>query len=367
MKVALVHDFLIKLGGAERVLKIFAELYPDAPIYTLLYREDVCGKVFSPQRVCPSFLQKFPKALRLRQQFLLPLMPYAIEALDLQDFDLVISSSNAFAHGVLTASSTKHISYCHSPMRYAWDYTHEYLKERKIEGLKKFLAHRTLSKIRIWDKSVADRPDLYVANSIHVQKRIFKYYHLPSTVLYPPVDIDRFTVTKKHEDYFLIVSALSPFKKIDLAVQLFNKIGKRLIVIGNGSELGYLRRIAAPNVDIMGYQEDKVVTKFLQNCRALIFPGEEDFGITPVEAMACGKPVLAYGVGGALETVIPGKTGEYFFEPTLESMEDGLGRLLINEPDYDPKFIRKHAENFSTKKFIAGWKKIVKTLELDLP
>lgn len=359
MKVALVHDFLVKMGGAERVLKVFADLYPDAPIFTLLYDEKVCGQTFPAVRVKTSFLQKVPEFLRKRQKFLFPLMPRAIESFDLSDYDLVLSSSNAYAHGILTSSQTKHICYCHSPMRYAWDYSNEYLQEQHLTGVKKFLIERLMLKVRMWDQLAADRADNYIANSHHVRKRIKKYYRQEADVLYPPVDTRRFKATPKHKDFYLIVSAIQPFKKIDLAVQLFNKIGKYLIVIGTGSHLEYLKSVAEHNIVFMGYQDDKTVTEYMHNCRGFIFPGEEDFGIAPVEAMACGKPVLAYGRGGALETVIPGVTGEHFYQPTIESMEDGLGRMIVNEPLYDADKIHKHALQFSQQKFEEQLKELV--------
>jgi len=352
MKVALVHDFLLKLGGAERVLKVFADLYPDAPIHTLLYDEKACGSVFPKERVNPSFLQKFPGFLRKRQKYLFPLMPRAIETFNFSGFDLIISSSGAYSHGILTPSNSVHICYCHSPMRYIWDYSHEYLNEQKTGGIQRFFVKRFLHKVRFWDQIAADRADFYVANSKHVQKRIKKYYRLNSDVIYPPVETGRFKASRSNSDYFLIVSALTPFKKIDLAIQLFNKTGKRLVVIGNGPQLEYFKTIAGPNVDVLGPKSDKVITEYLENCRAFIMAGEEDFGIAPVEAMACGKPVLAYGRGGVLETVVPGVTGELFYEPTLESMEDALGRLIINEPKYKSSTIRRHALQFSNENFI---------------
>lgn len=359
MKVALIHDFLVKLGGAERVLQSLADLYPDAPIFTLLYDEEVCGKTFPAARVRPSFLQKAPKFLRKRQRYLLPLMPRAIESFDLSDYDLVISSNSAYAHGALISSSAKHICYCHSPMRYAWDYAHEYLAEQNVGAVKQHLIERMLLNIRMWDQASADRPDFYIANSHHVRKRIKKYYRQESEVLYPPVDTRRFKVTPEHKDFYLIVSTISPFKRIDLAIQLFNKIGKYLIVIGTGSQLEYLKSMANSNIVFLGFRDDETVKEYLQNCRALIFPGEEDFGITPVEAMACGKPVLAYGRGGVLETVVPGVTGEFFYEPTIESMEDGLGRMIINEPNYDPQKIRQQANLFSKQRFTERFEALV--------
>jgi glycosyltransferase involved in cell wall biosynthesis len=359
MKIALVHDFLVKAGGAERVLKVLADMFPDAPIYTLLYDKEKLGEIFPENRVVTSYLQKYPEFIRKRYQLLITKMPKAIELFDLNDFDVVISSSNAYAHGILTSVKTKHICYCHSPMRYVWDYKNEYLKEHKLGAISEFLATKILKKIRFWDQIASDRPDLYIANSKYVQKRIKKYYRQESSVIYPPVDIERFKVSDQNDDYFLIVSTLSPYKKVDLAVQLFNKIQKNLIVIGDGSQRRYLETIAAPNVKILGFKSDKEVEKYMEKCRGLIFSGEEDFGITPVEAMACGKPVLAYGKGGALETVIEGKTGEFFYQPTVESMEEGMARLLINEKKYKPQEIRKQAERFGKGIFEREIRKLI--------
>jgi glycosyltransferase involved in cell wall biosynthesis len=359
MKVALVHDFLLKLGGAERVLKVFADMYPEAPIYTLLYDEKVCGSVFPAERVRTSSLQNLPKFIRRRHKWLTGKMPRAIEELDLSEFDLVLSSSAAYSHGLIVPVETKHICYCHSPMRYAWDHASEYLEENNIHGLKKAAYAWLIRSLREWDHIAADRPDKYLANSATVARRLKKYYKVGSEVVFPPVDVKNFRVTESHSDYFLIVSTLTPYKKIDLAVQLFNKIGRRLVIIGDGSHRQYLEAIAADNIDFLGFKSDEDVREYIQNCRALLFPGEDDFGIVPVEAMACGKPVLAYGKGGALETVVAGKTGEFFYEPTVESMEDGLARLMYNEKTYKPLGIRKHANQFSRDEFEERIKKAV--------
>ncbi len=351
MKVALIHDFLLKLGGAERVLKVLADLYPKAPIFTLLYDEKKMSKVFPSERVRTSFLQKYPYLIRKKHKFLSYKMPRAIEEMNLEEFDLVISSSSAFSHGVLTSIKTKHVCYCHSPMRYAWDWTNEYKDENELKGLKAFAYSPLIKYLREWDKIAADRPGKYIANSLNVKNRIKKYYGMDSEIIYPPVDIDRFRAKKGNANYFLIVSTLTPYKKIDLAIQLFNKIGRKLVIIGDGSQRKYLENIAADNIDFLGFKNDNTVKEYMENCRAFIFPGEDDFGITPVEAMACGKPVLAYAKGGATETVISGKTGEFFFEANVESMEDGLARLMYNEIHYKPMTIRKHARNFSKERF----------------
>lgn len=351
-KIALVHDFLLKLGGAERVLKVFADMFPDAPIYTLLYDEKAVGSVFPKERVHTSSLQKLPGFIRKRQKYLLPKMPRAIEEMDFSEFDIVLSSNSAFSHGIVTNSDTKHICYCHSPMRYAWDWTHEYIKEQNIGRIKKAAIAILLNKIRMWDQIAGDRVDTYIANSKTVRNRIMKYYRKESEIIYPPVDVKRFKPQRKKENFFLIVSTITPYKKIDLAVQLFNKIGKELVIIGDGPQKAQLQSIAGHNISFLGFKSDKEIAEYYQNARAFIFPGEEDFGITPVEAMAAGTPILAYGKGGVTETVIPGVTGEFFSKPTVNSMEQGLARLLINEKNYIMKDLTDRAERFSQDRFI---------------
>jgi len=313
--------------------------------------------VFPAERVRTSSLQEMPGFMRRRHRLLTGRMPRAMEEIDLAGFDLVLSSSAAYSHGLIVPVETKHLCYCHSPMRYAWDHASEYLKENKVCGLKKVLYTWLIRGLREWDQIAADRPDKYLANSETVSRRLKKYYKVDSEVVFPPVDVGKFRVTEEHSDYFLIVSTLTPYKKIDLAVQLFNKIGRRLVIIGNGSHRQYLEAIAGDNIDFLGFKSDEDVREYMQNCRALLFPGEDDFGIVPVEAMACGKPVLAYGKGGALETVVEGRTGEFFYEPTVESMEDGLARLMYNEKNYKPLGIRRHANLFSREEFEGRMKK----------
>lgn len=359
MKIAFVHDFLLKLGGAERVLKALMEMYPDAPVYTLLYDEKTVGHVFPKERVRPSRLQAFPRFIPGMHKLLFPMMPSAVEQFDLSEFDVVISSSSAYAHGVVTNLETQHICYYHTPMRYAWDYTHQYLKEQNLGWFGEILASRLLHKVRQWDFLAADRVDVSLANSKTVQARIQKYYRKEAKVIYPPVEVHRFHPHEKNEGYFLIVSTLTPYKRLDLAVELFNKLGKRLVIIGDGSDRGRLERMAAKNIDFLGYKSDEVVKAYLENCRAFIFPGEEDFGIAPVEAMACGKPILAYRKGGLTESMVEGVTGEFFDQPNLESMEDGLTQLLINEKEYSAKTIAKHAEQFSLKAFEKAIKSVI--------
>jgi glycosyltransferase involved in cell wall biosynthesis len=359
MKVALVHDFLVKLGGAERVLETLAEMYPEAPIYTLLYDEKTVGNVFPKNRVKTSFLQNFPGFFRKRYRYLFSLMPLAIERFDFSKYDVVISSSNSYSHGILTGTNTKHICYCHSPMRYCWDWAHQYLKENKVSGMKLKYIRERLHKMRIWDKTVADRPDLYLANSVNTKKRIGKYYRLDSEVVYPPVDVNRFSVSENSEDFFLIVSAITPFKKIDLAVEAFNKLGKKLVIIGDGPQREELEKKAEKNITFTGFLGDKEVASYLRRCRAFIFPGEEDFGIAPVEAMACGKPVIAYGKGGLLESVVENETGVFFHEPTVQSLVGAIQKYFDNSRAFDPQVIRERAEKFGREEFEERIRKIV--------
>lgn len=341
MKVALVHEMLLKLGGAERVVKTLTEMFPEAALHTLIADPKIAKKGFPEAKIIPSSLQKKFRWLP-RAKFWLSSMPAAAESMRL-NADIIISSSSAFAHGIKKGKA-RHICYCHSPMRYAWDFTHEYTK--KMHPFMQWIAARMLSPIRIWDFKRAQDIDVIIANSKHVQKRIQKYWRRDSIVIYPPVNVKRFTPRSAHDDFFLIVSALTPFKRIDLAIQVFNKIKKRLVIIGEGAQKKELQSMAGPTIEFLGRLDDKDTQKYFENCRAFIFPGEEDFGITPVEAMAAGKPVLAYGLGGVTESVQAGISGEFFYEPSAASLEDGLARLLANEKNYDPLKIRAIAETF---------------------
>jgi glycosyltransferase involved in cell wall biosynthesis len=362
MKVAIVHDFLLKLGGAERVAKVFCDMFPKAPIFTLLYDKEKVGNVFPPDRVKPIFGSKGFFPFRNYYKFFTKKFPRAIEEINLDEYDLVLSSSGAFSHGIITSLDTKHLCYCHSPMRYAWDYANEYRKDNNISGIKNLYYAHLIKYLREWDFLASKRPDKYIANSMNVAKRIKKYYKRDSEIIFPPVNVKKFKAEKKNSNYFLIVSTLTPYKRVDLAIYLFNKIGKRLVIIGDGPQKKYLESIAGKNIDFLGFKDDATVKEYLENCRALIFPGEEDFGITPVEAMACGKPVLAYAKGGCKETVVSGKTGEFFFEDNVETMEDGLSRLLYNEKFYKPLTIRKHSMQFSREIFEKKIKKVIRTM-----
>ena len=380
-KVALVHDYLTCFGGAERVLMSLCKLYPEAPIYTLLYDEKKMKKYFSDAKIQPSFLNKFPKFFKRRKKYLLPLLPTAAETFNLRDYDIVISSCSSFVKGIITKPKTVHICYCHAPTRFLWDWRFNYLKENKIGKLKKLFIVPLLHYLRMWDRSAAERVDYFIANSQNTADRIRKFYGRESKVIYPPavichsresgnpdeissrIDFNN-NIQKRSEfhsgfcvkrgitnNYFLIVSRLSPYKKIDLAVQAFNKLELPLVIIGEGSDKKRLEKMADKNIKFLGFQPEEKLFGYYQNCQALIFPGEDDFGITIVEAMAAGKPVLAYRGGGALEIIKEGETGEFFDHPIPELLAYGVKRLRKNMENYDVEKIRLQAEKFSEERF----------------
>lgn len=355
-----MHDYLLKSGGAERVLKTLTEMFPEAPIYTLLYNQEVMGQEFPASKVRQSYLGKLPKFIRSKHTLLLPFFPQAIESFDFSGYDLVISSSNSFAHGIITNLDTKHICYYHSPTRYIWDWYNEYFAELGYGKFKNFLAKWILHKIRNWDQLAAKRVDVRIANSENVRKRIQKYYREDAQVIYPPVEVTRYKQSEVTEDFFLIVSALTPFKRIDLAVDFFNKIGKRLVIVGEGKQKIELMKHAGLNIEFKGRLSDAETAELMSKTRGLIFPGEEDFGITPVEAMAAGRPVFAYNKGGVTETVVEKETGMFFNEPTMESFEEGFAKFLSWEKKFfDPKKAIARAEKFSTEKFKTELKKYI--------
>lgn len=370
LKVALVHDFLNQYGGAERVLLALHELYPEAPIYTLLYDPKKMRGKFAKADVRPSFLQRFPKFLKRRHKYMLPFMPTAPETFNLRDYDLVISSSGAWSKGIIVKPKTIHICYCHSPMRFAWDWNEKYLGEQGLGKGRKIFARLMLNYVRMWDKAAADRPDFFIANSCATQTRIKKYYGRESEVVYPPVEVGSVEVgPRTHEgsgptsthDFFLIVSRLSPYKKIEIAVEAMNKLNLPLVVIGEGEPkyVKYLKSIAGSKTKFLGWKSDEETKKYFASCRAFIFPGEDDFGIAPVEAMSFGKPVIALRRGGATETVVEGETGEFFDEPAIEVLADAVRRFQENEKNYDPVKIRAQAEKFSKEKFVENIERVI--------
>lgn len=346
-RVAIVHDWLVNYGGAERVVEAFLELYPDADIFTLVYDEIKMGKIFPKERVKTTFIQKIPKGIKLYTK-LLPLMPYAFEELDLNDYDLVISSSSCCAKGVVTGPNTKHIAYIHSPMRYGWDLYHDYKKRsNKIVG---FFMGIFMKGMRTWDYNSSQRIDLIIANSNYVSKRIKKFWNRDAKVIYPPVDMERLKPNNKDpEDFYVVFSRFVPYKRIDLAIEACKRLDKKLVVIGDGEEREYLKSLGGNKTFYTGRISDEDVKEYLQRCKGLIFCAEEDFGIIPLEAQGCGRPVIAFGKGGALETVIDGVTGIFFKEQNVESLMEALERfetLALNSED-----IYKHGMKFSKERF----------------
>jgi len=363
LKVALAHDFLIYHGGAERVFKEIAFLFPKAPIFTLLAKDKVTNS-FNNSRIIFSFLNRIARFVPHR--WLLPFYPIAAESIDLRDYDLIISSTSSFMKGLVIKPRTLHICYCHTPTRYLWDMGEQYLEE-SIKGAslihqKRFIARAVLNYLRMWDQTAAKRVDYFIANSNFTAQRIKKYYKKKAGVVYPPVNTNKFSINEKPGKYFLVVSRLSRYKRIDLVVEAFNRLGWPLLIAGEGREKRKLMKSARSNIRFLGFVKEKSLPKLYSNSRALIFPGEDDFGITIVEAMASGKPVLAYRSGGALEIVEEGKTGEFFNAPEVEILVDGLRRINENEKNYDPEYIRSRAERFSVENFRKNFMETVENI-----
>ncbi len=349
MKVALVHDYLNQMGGAERVVMAFHEIFPDAPIYTSIYDPKRVDPAFQKMDIRTTFMQKFPMVTKHHQPYL-PFYPFAMESLDLRAYDLVLSSSSAFGKGVITKPDTPHICYCHTPMRWCWNY-HEYVEREQLGKIARSILPFMISGLRVWDQTSAMRVDHFIANSPVVADRIQKYYRRDAIVIPPPVEADRFLFdpTTEPEDYFLILSRLIPYKRIDLAIEACNRLQLPLVIIGGGRDTEPLKRIAGPTIRFLGRLSDDEVRHYYAHCRAFLFPGEEDFGITPLEAQASGRPVIAYGAGGALTSVVDGVTGVFFHEQTVESLAEVLASF--DERTFDPDVIRNHALEFDTPRF----------------
>ena len=362
MRAAFVHDWLAVYAGAEKVLEAALELYPRAPIYTLIYQqESFKGTRIAAHPVHTSFIERLPKGQEKYRSYL-PLMPLAVEQFDLSDYGIVISSSHAVAKGVLTRADQLHISYIHTPIRYAWDLQFQYLKEAGIErGLRSTIARLILHYIRLWDVASANRVDVFVANSRYVAQRIWKIYRRRARVIYPPVDVDRFVARSNRDDFYLALSRFVPYKKMDLIVRTFSQLGLPLVVIGDGPDFAKVERLAGSNVKLLGRQPDEVVRDYMERCKAFVFGADEDFGITPVEAQAAGAPVIAFGRGGVTETVIEGKTGLFFGEQTEESLAETVRRFEKGERGFDAQAIRENAERFSKKRFLAEFSELVES------
>lgn len=348
MSTALIHEHLAQDGGAEKVLLAFQELFPDAPTYTLVYNPARAHPAFLQKDIRTSFLQRLPFGLK-KYQWYLPLMPLAVERYDLRQYDVVLSSVSAFAKGVITRPDAVHICYCHSPTRYLWTDSHEYIDALPYNRLIKRLILLLLPGLRQWDRLAADRVDHFIANSKTVQDRIKKYYRRESTIIHPPVEVERFAVSDSIDKYFLIGGRLVSYKRYDLAIQAFNRLGLPLKIFGSGPEEKRLRAMAKETIEFLGKVSDEERGRLMSRAIAFIHPQEEDFGITAVESMAAGRPVIAYAKGGALETVIPGKTGVLFDEQSWEALADAV--LRFKPDDYRPQEIRAWAEGFRKERF----------------
>lgn len=359
MKIALVHDYLVQYGGAERVLEAFTEIWPYAPIYTLLHDPEAMHGKFSGKRIYTSFLQK-SRFARKHHRLFPPLMPVAIESFDFSKYDVVLSDSSSYAKGIITRPETLHISYVHTPMRYAWDDCQKYTQDFGFPRFIKKLVPFFMNPIRIWDKASADRVDHYIANSKFVQSRIAKYYRKESEVIHPPVDIASFSVAPESErkDYFLMVGRLIAYKRHDIAIEAFNRLKLPLKIIGRGPEFDRLKKLAGPTIEFLGRVPDEALPKYYAECQAFIFPQEEDFGIVAEEAFASGRPVIAYRGGDIVEHLEEGKMGEFFEEQTTASLESAIRKF--QGKTYDSALIRSRAEQFDKALFRA---KIQSTVE----
>lgn len=351
MRVALVHDYLTHFGGAERVLSALMELYPHAPVFTAVHDEQrVPLKRAQMRRLRTSFLQRVPGARRSHRYLPLALMPLAVERFPLADFDVVLSASHSFSKGVIVGPRTLHVSYCFTPTRYAWDDCHRYVREFARHSLWRRMAPAALSYLRLWDYCAAQRVDTFMTLSHFVARRIRKYYRRRAEVVPPPVEVDRFRVSPSHEGYYLIVSRLVPYKRIELAIEACERLRRPLKIVGVGPEEELLRRRAGRWTSFLGFVPDRDLPLMYRGARALLYPQEEDFGIAVLEAASCGKPTVAFGAGGALETVKPGVTGLFFREQTADALLTALAHF--ERRTFDPLLIRRHAEQFSRAVFM---------------
>jgi len=368
MKVAIIHDWLTGMRGGERCLEIFCELFPEADLYTLLHIQGSVSPIIERMGIKTSFIQNLPFSKKGYRKYL-PLFPMAIESFSLKGYDLILSCSHCVAKGIIPSPDALHISYVLTPMRYAWDMYGAYFGENRNRMILFFIHY-----LRMWDVTSSQRVDHFLCISKHVENRIKKFYRREAEVIHPPVEIKRFKLQDKKENFFLIVSSFAPYKKIDLAIEAFNRLGYPLKIIGSGPEEKRLRSMAGSHVEFLGWLPDEVIADCYSKCRALIFPGEEDFGIVPLEAMACGKPVIAYGRGGTLETIISydqrgsikgdTPTGLFFYEQNIDSLINAVEQFGRIEREFDPVAIRNHTLKWDTEIFKERIKKnIVQKME----
>lgn len=351
MKVALVHYWLVGTRGGEKVLDALCEIYPEADIFTLVADEKKLSPIVSSHKITTSFLQKIGGVKHYKR--MLPLMPMALESFDLSEYDLIISSEAGPAKGIIPGPNARHICYCHSPMRYIWDLYPQYYKSA---GLFSRLAMAVFSPVlRAWDVTTAARVDHFIANSSYVAKRIERYYRRDAVIINPPVDIERFSISERVDDFYLCAGQITPYKRVDLAIDAFTLMNKRLVVLGAGAT-DAMRKKAGPTIEFVGDCDDAAMASYFQRCRALIYPGVEDFGIIPLEILASGRPVVAFAKGGALETVVEGETGLLFREQTIESLSEAVAKMEAAYSDFQPDALRKFATSFNRPQFVSRLK-----------
>lgn len=358
MNIAIIHDYLNQYGGAERVIEVMHEIFPNAPIYTSIYDKKKMPDSFQSMNIKTSFMQKLPLLEKHFKKYLL-FYPRAIESFDLKEYDLIISSSSAFAKGAIKRDEACHICYCYSPMRFVWDFEN-YIKNEGLNLIFSKSLPPLLKSIKKWDLGTNKRVDYFVAISQHIKSRIKKCYGIVSDVIYPPVNTHKYKISDKQEDYFLIVSRLNAYKKIDLVIHAFNKLGLKLKIVGSGPYREKLESLVSNNnITFLGRVSEDELIGLYGSCRALIFPGEEDFGIAPVEAQAAGRPVIAYGGGGVLETVVADATGVFFKENNIDSMTEAINRFMKLENNFDSGIIRNNALRFDKEIFKQKFKDYV--------
>lgn len=347
MKMALVHDWLNQLGGAEDVLETLVGMYPERPIYTSLYWRDGMPSHWQDWDIRPSLIDRLPFS-HSRQQLYFPIYPFAWEQFDFSEYDLVLSNKSGFCHGIITGPETVHICYCLTPTRYVWRY-HQYAEQEQLGWLTRRVLPPFLTFLRQWDRLAADRVDYFIAISQEIRRRIAKIYRRDAAIIYPPVDTSRFEPSNRVEDYYLFVGRLVPYRRLDLLIEAFNKMKRPLRIAGTGRDMARLQEMAGPTIEFMGYVPDADLPDLMARCRAFMFPGEEDFGIAPIQAMAAGRPVIAYAAGGALETVLSGTTGALFAEQSVAAIIAAVEGF--DAEGVSPAAIRRHAERFDVTVF----------------
>ena len=355
MKVAIVHDFLMQMGGAEKVVEVLHDMFPDAPIYTSAYDPNAMPMYYRAWDIRTSFMQKMWMK-KHSHRLALMLYPTAFESFDLTEYDLVISSSSAFAKGVITQPHTKHICYNYTPMRYAWT-TKRYLENERLGAFTQALAMPGLHYLRTWDAITIDRVDKYIAISSAVASRIQKFYRRPSSIVFPPVETGRFSIDSEIGDYYIIVSRLVPYKQLDIAVEAFNRLKRPLKIVGTGRQYKPLKAMANSNIEFLGQVDDVALPNLIARAKAYIMPGEEDFGLAPVEANACGRPVIAYKAGGVIDTQIHGVTGVLYSDPSADGLYDAVRES--DKISFDPQTIYDHARKFDTAVFRENIRRVI--------